>query len=236
MAEENGNWKDDLSEDVKGSETLKDFDGVEALAKSHIELVDKTGKPWVESLSEETRTEDNLKSLKDLSVEDVTKDYLKLKSETAVVPEKPEDYKIALPEGVKKENPFTQSFRTWAHESKLSNDQVNAINANFDGYIVKEIEANREAQEGLKQKAVDTLKDEWKTEYDAKKKTALGAFAKLVPDEKEREAFGEFGNNPSVIKLFHKIGTMISEDKFVVGEKGSHETKSAAEVLYPQQK
>jgi hypothetical protein len=236
MADENGNWKDDLSEDVKGSKALKDFDGVESLAKSHIELVDKSGKPWVESLSDETRTEDNLKSLKDKSIEDVTKDYLRLKSETAVVPEKPEDYKISLPEGVKKENPFTQAFRNWAHEAKLSNDQVNTINASLDGYMMEEIKAQREAQEGLKQKAVDALKDEWKTDYDEKKKTALAAFAKLVPDEKEREPFAEFGNNPAVIKLFYKIGTMISEDKFVLGVTSAHETKSAAQVLYPEQK
>ncbi len=234
MAEENGNWKDSLSEDVKGSETLKDFDGVEALAKSHIELVDKSGKPWVESLSEETRTEDNLKSLKDKSIEDVTKDYLKLKSETAVVPEKPEDYTIPLPEGVKEESPFIKSFRTWAYEAKLSDNQVKAINVNLDKYMVGEIAALKEAQEDTKKKTVNALKDDWKTDYDANKKIAVMTFNKLVP-EKEREPFGEFGNNPAVIKLFHKIGTMISEDKFEVGEGPGKEPKSAAQVLYPKQ-
>lgn len=231
-------WMAEFSDDLKGNEILNGFEGPEALAKSHLELLDASGKPWTESLSDEMKTKENLEALKGLEkVDDLTKDYLKLKSETVIVPEKPEDYELSpLPEGVKEETDLRKDFRSWALEAKLSNDQAKVLDAKFDEFIIKEIEADKQAQESAKTKAIDALKGEWKTDYEKNKETALTAFAKLVPDEEERKKFGEFGNNPAVIKLFHKIGTMISEDKFVEGKKGTQEPKSAAEVLYPKQK
>jgi hypothetical protein len=57
-----------------------------------------------------------------------------------------------------------------------------------------------------------------------------GTVAKLL------ESTG-FGDHPDVIRLFHRIGTQISEDRFVPaqGSRGPARTDDAVSVLYPNQ-
>jgi hypothetical protein len=235
-------WTDGLSEDLKGNESLKGFETLDDFAKGHLDLVEKGSKPWTESLSEEFRTEDNLKSLEGINTpEDLAKGYLDLKTRQVIVPEKPEEYEIPDPEGsdlVIDEN-LKAHFRNLAHKVGLSKEQAKAITEGYNEYmtalIEKIVKDDEAAQVKAREDAENALKDLWKGEaYEKNLEAAKMAIKKLAKatgfDDEELEALKKsYANDTRLMRMFHTLSTKISEDVFEDGIPGAKDKEMSME-------
>lgn len=205
-------------------------------------------KPWTDSLSEGVRTPETLEVLKNYKTQDdLVTDFMKVRGELPKTPETAEGYEFKdLPEGVEFKDEDTVKFRDFCFKHKVPNETASdllkmhledipkiteaALQA-FNETIDKE---NKEARE----KCENALKDEWKGEaFKENKNIANTAFHKLCEHVKvDPKSFGEFGNDPNVIKIFHAIGTKMSEDSWDSGKATPQGEKSAAQTLYPDMK
>jgi hypothetical protein len=64
-------------------------------------------------------------------------------------------------------------------------------------------------------------------------KKAVDAFA--TPALRKMMEETRFGNHPEVVRLFHKVGQAMSEDKVLIGVRQSNSDKDLAKSLYPNQ-
>lgn len=129
--------------------------------------------------------------------------------------------KITAPEGVV----FDDAFKSMAGESKLTNEQVTSIANYYKNTVVAQAEEAR-----------NQLLDKWeadsKTEFTGEKlEIAKRAYNQLAdPELKQFMDETGLGNNPAVIRLFHKIGVMTSEGKLAMGE--GHDSVSPGNKLF----
>lgn len=225
-------WMEGFSDDLKENDTLKGFDGPEALARGHIDLTATAGTPWKEGFSKEFGTEENLNALKDMDTpEALAKAYSELKAGQPQAPEKPEDYEIPS-EGVEINETLKATFTQSAHKAGLSQDQVNAIAGGWNSFITGVVTDAAEAEKKEHDAAVNTLKDLWKgQDYEKNTESANRAFAAVgqaagLNEEDLKFISDRYGDDPRLIQIMHTISTKISPDVF---EKGGKDTDPGKE-------
>ena len=101
-----------------------------------------------------------------------------------------------------------------AYKNGMNNEQLKALVDTY-GEIVKDQQKSfDEFKEVRIKENVETLRKEWGAAYDERVHTARKAYSSLVGDDKElKEMFDAgLGNDPAVIKMFHRIGSQLSED------------------------
>lgn len=146
------------------------------------------------------------------------------------------DFTGSLPEGYSLDEPTAQGFGNVCREMNLTNEQANTM-AKFGFDFIGQIQAAQEAQ------ALQQSKD-WATQT----RTELGAnFEKTVSlagagiERLEREIpelrsiFNEngLGNRLPIVKLFARIGEMVSEDQGGTLSNRSNMEATGYQALYP---
>jgi AAA+ ATPase superfamily predicted ATPase len=170
-----------------------------------------------------------------MTQDDVVKNYLDLKSKQVVVPEKPEDYEITVPEGMEKDEVLMGHFQTWAHKAGLSKDQAKMISDGWNEFIAQVVKDDQEAQAKAQDDAVNELKDIWKGDsYEKNTEAANMALGKLALatgyKEDEIKAIAEkYKNDTRLIRMFHTLSTKISEDVFEGGIPGAKDKEMSTE-------
>lgn len=160
--------------------------------------------------------------------------------ETTETPEgAPEAYAdFTVPEGVQLHEPTLEKFKALAKEVNLPQGKAQQFvdaAVELQAAWLGEITAAQEA-------AVEAWKQELKTDPDiggdklapslAVAKKALD-LVRDVPGLTELLNEGGLGNHPAVVKAFHKLGTLLSEDTFVnENTAGKAQPKSLADLLY----
>lgn len=149
-------------------------------------------------------------------------------------PEKPEGYKLTMPDKLHpsiKPTPESQAdFFKEAHAAGISNKAADRLNS---WYLTK-ISQLMSDQDALSQKAKDdaaaSLTKEWGAETENNLKAAK-MFVERIGGKDAVDAFGDLGNNPTVLKLIHKLSSSIGEDTIskIIGGKGV-ETGTEAET------
>lgn len=141
-------------------------------------------------------------------------------------PAKPEDYKleqVQLPEGLKADTAKAQEFLKVAHELGLNNTQANSLYGWYMAGTGKEIV---EAQKIVKISSVDAekaMRQEFGAEYDSRQAYMQRGFQNFAtPALSQLFSTSGLGNHPDVIRMFIKIGQLISEHPFVDGSRGAH--------------
>ena len=152
-------------------------------------------------------------------------------------PVAPEKYELKLPEGSKLDASHLERIAADAKARGLSQEDAQA-----------EVERNSKAQEAFAKQQDEQVKvylEKLATEAKADKEIGGEAFvknselAKRVVDRFGTEEFKKalndsgLGNHPELIRVFHRIGKIMSEDQLVLpGTQQKSEKKPAAEVLY----
>ena len=185
----------DLPEGLRAEPSLQTFDSVDKLAKSYVNAVKKIGGDPANlvSLPQEGESWDNFYN-------------------QTGRPETPEGYEFGEDGG------DLDFYRSAVHQIGLTQEQATDM---LDLYSSVQEEQNEASEKATADFAVDSqieLKREWQQNYDAKLDQAQRAFAQFsTPEFNEIMDETGLGNHPEVIKAFAKIGSMIGEDKLVVG-------------------
>jgi hypothetical protein len=139
------------------------------------------------------------------------------------IPESPDKYQIAIPEGVPRDENMEKVFRETAYALGLTQRQAQKL---------AEMQANRtkqvlEAQAQEAQKSIEKLQARWGANYDTNvqaARKALDVFGSpelhklmdaVIPGTDMR-----FGDHPAVVEHFYAIGQAISESAIIRGERG----------------
>lgn len=171
-----------------------------------------TPNPFLESLPEPLRGFEGFKDIGDLGT--LAGKFVELASARPVIPGKPEEYEIQVPDGLPKDEAFLTGFRGAALAAKLTQEQVKTVTDWWHG-TVSEVQAQgAKAQE----EAVKTLQGEWKKDFDQNLATAQRALKQFGGEDLVNflNQTG-LGDNPILVKTFHAIGQAISEDSFLSG-------------------
>lgn len=146
--------------------------------------------------------------------------------------EKPADYALTLPEGTKADA-LTKWFENHAKTAGLSKEQAQGV---YDGWIALNQEAIA-ADTKAREEAGNLLKKEWQKDYDAN----LLLIAKTVEQLGGKELVAEInkaglGNSPAMLRAWHRVGKLLSEDTFANGSGGNAgQGGNPAQKMYPNQ-
>jgi len=155
------------------------------------------------------------------------------------VPEAYAEFKI--PEGVQADTELLAEFSAVAKELGLTQDQAQKL---VDLQAKTAIADTTARQQQLDQ-ALAAQSERWANEIKNDPELGGAKFDSTIATAvKAMQAFGSpelrqllndsgIGNHPSMVKLFHSIGTSISEDKIVIpGTDSSTTEKSAAQIMF----
>ena len=148
-------------------------------------------------------------------------------------PEKLEDYKLNLPEGVEADEGFMTSIKEEAHKAGVLPWQMEKILGNYYAYADKMLGAQSTDNQAKMEDDLNGLKKEWGESYEDKQRASNVAFKELLPDPAHRQRLIDDGlaNHPSVARLLANASKMFSEDKFIGHGDGKLGGLSPAEAL-----
>ncbi len=150
----------------------------------------------------------------------------------------PEKYEFTMPEGVELDEKALEKFEPLMREADLSQEQAQKLAEVYAEQRAVDVQEAQEAAvaqwEQQKSDWVNDLKsdsDFGGANFDRNVETAKLAMQQFGSDEL-KATLNEtgLGNHPEIVKLFHKIGTAISEDSFSHGSDGSQ--PQGAQALY----
>lgn len=152
-------------------------------------------------------------------------------------PENIEGYNLPaeVTEGLQVDEAVMKGFKELFHKEGLTSKQFTAAVSKYAEYERAKAEAAQQAHtEGIRQGLL-SLNKEWGDKYAANMAMANDAFD-AIADEDTKALFAEnpgLSNHPAVVKLFHKIGTAMSEDslKGITSTGGGFNPGSKAEAL-----
>ncbi len=185
-----------LPEGLRAEPSLQTFDSVDKLAKSYVNAVKKIGGDPANlvSIPQEGESWDNF--------------YNQLGR-----PETPEGYDF----GDDPDNDI-EFYRNATHQLGLTQQQAQNMLDLYASVQEDQEKAQQQASADFQVNSEIELKREWQGSYDAKIDQAQRAFAQFsTPEFNALMDETGLGNHPEVIKAFAKIGSMIGEDRLVVG-------------------
>jgi hypothetical protein len=170
---------------------------------------------FIESLPEDLRGSEQLKGFD--SAEKLARAHIETLGKLPVVPDKPEAYTLTIPEGHPVNPELVGQFQKWAHEAGLSQDQAAKIGQNYiaaEAAIIAQMQkADNEAQAAIK--------TEWADKFDSNLAVAQKAVVQFcTPEEQKFLEESRLGNNPVLVRMFHRIGQAMSEDKLAASAQG----------------
>jgi hypothetical protein len=146
-------------------------------------------------------------------------------------PEKPEGYKFSPIENLHpevKSTPETEAgFKSLMHKHGIPAKQADGLYKDYMGLVSGALTKRDEKMGVDKHEAEKALRNDWGADYDDNVNKVRRLIDKFG-GEGGREAFGDLGNNPKVLKTIANIAKKFSEDGFVKGAATQNsETKEA---------
>lgn len=191
-------WRHSLPQDIQDTGWIKNLDTPEAMAKSYANAQKMIGADKI-VVPNQYATDQDWKNV-----------WSKLG-----LPETVDKYEIKTKEGVEVDKDFFTSFKTSAHASGILPTQAQKMLDWFDIEAEKvstKVTAEREA---ATKKGMDDLQKEYGNAYQMKLKSAQAVVDKFGDDAfKKHLADSGLANDPTLIKMFMKIGESFSEDTF----------------------
>jgi hypothetical protein len=147
----------------------------------------------------------------------------------------PEKYEFVMPEGVELDEQGAADFSAIAKELNLPQDKAQKL---IDLYATR-MQSQAEAHKSTVQAWVNEVKADKDIGGDKLPEN-------LATARKAVEAFGSpalkdvltqtgLGSHPEFVKLMHRVGKAISEDRFVIGGESGAVNTDIAKSLYPNQ-
>lgn len=187
---------------------------------AYVEFTPPTPPTFHETLPEDLREHESLKEIQDSG--QLAQKYLEASTKVPVVPGDADGYAYQFPEGFETNEMDVTGFRQVAFEAGLTQDQyAKAIGFQVEREqrIAEEVRADIEKNHT---ESIEALKKEWGDNYEPNVELAKRVYQRFT-DEASKQFIEQsrFGDNPAVIKLFHNIGKVLSED---ILQTGSHRT------------
>lgn len=141
------------------------------------------------------------------------------------VPEKPDDYKLPMPEGV--DDGFAKTAAQWFHETGVPPRQAKAIAEKWNGWVASQVQAGEEAEKAESAKQMGALEKEWGNEFAPKRELAQRGyrdFAKQfgLDDKAALERAESVLGAANLTKFFAGLGALNAESSFAGSDgKGS---------------
>jgi hypothetical protein len=202
-------WRAQLPQELQKHEAFTAYKTIGDLAKTHLDVAGKVS-------DYEGKLANSIPRLGEKSTDAEREAYFLAIGR----PEKPDGYEIPIPEGATVDPAFVEGFKKIAFEKGASKELVKDLS---DWYF-KSQQTDREnlgksiekAIKDRQEKAVNELKDEWGAEYEGKLDAANKTVARIVDDETYEYMKG-YGltNDSRMVKFFHKLSEVISEDAFI---------------------
>ena len=145
---------------------------------------------------------------------DVHKQHTELQAGQPVIPESADNYEINLADGQQADEGLMSGFKAWSHEAGMTNEQAQSISNKFNEHMGQlAVDAENAEKEG-----VDNLRKEWGGKFDENaemsNKGINRIFIESGMDKETQDAFTQkYGNDPSIIKMFQTVGSLIAESK-----------------------
>jgi len=216
-------WMAQLPQDLKEDQSLTKFQTIGDLGKSYKELEGKLGKAIVLP-GEKATDEEKVRYRKSIGV-----------------PDKPEDYKldpVELPGGITKDEATEKAFLAKAHELNLTLDQVK----NVHQWYYKQLADDMKVVKTTMAEVETAMAKEYGADWSQAKGFMERGFAQFA-DAETAKLFdlSGLGNHPGVIRMFIKMGKLITEHPFVDGKNertesspiGQRSNQELADVVYP---
>jgi hypothetical protein len=132
-------------------------------------------------------------------------------------PESPEGYpevKVELPEGMAADPEIEKTWRQWAHEARLTPQQMEYLTKKTIEWNVNAHNQQAGEQAQKHAEATTELKNRWGAKFDSNRQLAQTAAAAFA-DQAQMEHFKEAGYlaDPAFLTLMHKIGEAVSPDR-----------------------
>lgn len=196
-------WIAQMKGDLKDNEYFNQYSTISDAGKSMLDMREQLDRSVV--LLGEEPTEENINEFytKLGRPEDASKYEL----------EKPE-----LPKGIKDDGTGDEDFKALAFKNGLTNKQASDLYKEFTATGIKTYQAALKAHEKEVEATQSNLKEEWGEDYKAEFELA-GRAINSFGDKDDVAALNKagFGNNPTVLKMFNKIGKAMAEDQFMDG-------------------
>lgn len=148
------------------------------------------------------------------------------------VPEGPDDYDIALPDGLSEEGSLLGWFKGVAHELGISQQQAQTLSDRYNELMqdLHTDSGNRLADQEAR--CMASLRKLWGTQATQYAETARRGFqqtaARAGIDRKESDDILQaYGFNPVMLRIFYEVGRNQIEDDFVPGSSGPQSTGQA---------
>jgi hypothetical protein len=210
-------WPDDwrqrlAGEDKKALKTLERMTDPGQVFKAYSELREKVSSG----------------EYKRVPPKDATPEDLAAWRKEAGLPEKPEDYDVALPDGIvmgEADKPIFDSFKPVAHAANMTTEQMNAA---ADWYFKMQQQLADEQDDfdlNFRKTAEDSLREEWGNDYRRNVNAISGAFSSAPEGLKERflksripvmdekgnvTGMAPLGNDPDVVKWLASMALEIN--------------------------
>lgn len=138
------------------------------------------------------------------------------------VPEKPDDYKLPMPEGT--DDGFAKTASQWFHEAGVPPRMARFVAEKWNGWVAEQMKAGEAAETAESAKQMKALEAEWGKDA-------------AINIELSRRGFREFGQKfgldaaamkkaesvlgaANLVKFFHGLGSLNSESSFAGNEGG----------------
>jgi len=133
------------------------------------------------------------------------------------VPESPEGYKLALPEGADGE--FAKAAPQWFHQNGVPQKAAEGIVKGFNEFIEGQIKAQEAADKARSEQQLNALKTEWAHEFDERAEFARRGFRSVGKEAGLEDAdLAKLENAigaDKMLKMFWKLGSASAEGKMV---------------------
>lgn len=190
-------WRSSLPEDIRDDPSLKPIHNIDGLAKSYVHSQKMLGADKVVIPGKYSEPDEWRQFYHKVGLPEEAKDYDITSGNEEVDDEFFKDYKEASYKAGVLPNQAQEMFNWYLDKAK------NEVTSQ-----------DKEFQEGI-ESSIRTLKTDWGATYDSKVRAAQAA-VNHFGDDKLREYLDSsgIGNDPSLIKVFSKIGETLSDDNF----------------------
>lgn len=136
------------------------------------------------------------------------------------VPEKPEDYKLPIPQGA--DDGFAKTASAWFHEAGVPPRMANFVANKWNEYIAGEVQKGEAADKAESEKQMTALRQEWGHEFDAKAELGRRGFAEFakqfgLDDKAALDRAESVLGSANLVKFFAGIGSLNAESQFAGG-------------------
>lgn len=213
-------WMEALPDDVRKDTGLSTIKTLPDLAKGYINLQKTLGKDKIQVPDAKHATE---------------KDYLDIFRKLGS-PEKLEDYKFKMPDGIDDKSintDFMDKIKAAAHTSGILPWQFEKIFGAYHGYASKMQQDSADKFKATQEADIGALKQEWGKGYETELKKANIAFKELLPNAADRQRLADDGllTHPTIIKALASASKLLKDDVFVGHGSGNLSGITPADAL-----